>query len=117
MPRDVKVHLRTQLYDYPYITAKERAVFIEKNLDIIYISNGEPDEQRWYDELLSVTKKSAADVTWIRGVNGRANAYKAAAAASTTPWFFAVFAKLQVSSDFDWSWQPDYFQAALQAPF
>jgi len=110
VPRDVKAHLRTQLYDYPYITAKERAVFTEKNLDMIYISNGEPDEQRWYDELLSVTKKKAADVTWIRGVNGRANAYKAAAAASTTPWFFAVFAKLQVSSEFDWSWQPDYFQ-------
>jgi hypothetical protein len=110
VPRDVKAHLRTQLYDYPYITAKDRAVFTEKNLDIIYISNGEPDEDRWYDELLSVTKKKAADVTWIRGVNGRANAYKAAAAASATPWFFAVFAKLQVSSDFEWSWQPDYFQ-------
>jgi hypothetical protein len=110
VPRDVKTHLRTQLYDYPYITAKERAVFTEKNLDTVYISNGEPDEQKWYDELLSVTKKKAADVIWIRGVNGRANAYKAAAAASTTPWFFAVFAKLQVSSDFEWSWQPDYFQ-------
>jgi hypothetical protein len=110
VPRDVKAHLITQLYDYPYINAKDRAVFTEKKLDIIYISNGEPDEQRWYDELLSVTKKSAADIIWIRGVNGRANAYKAAAAASTTPWFFAVFAKLQVSSEFDWSWQPDYFQ-------
>ena len=110
VPRDVKAHLRTQLYDYPYINAKDRAVFTEKNLDIVYISNGEPDEQRWYDELLSVTKKSAADIAWIRGVNGRANAYKAAAAASATPWFFAVFAKLQVSSEFDWSWQPDYFQ-------
>jgi hypothetical protein len=110
VPRDVKAHLRTQLYDYPYITAKDRAVFTEKNLDIVYISNGEPDEQRWYDELLSVTKKKVADIAWIRGVNGRANAYKAAAAASTTPWFFAVFAKLQVSSEFDWSWQPDYFQ-------
>ena len=110
VPRDVKAHLLTQLYDYPYINAKDRAVFTEKNLDIVYISNGEPDEQRWYDELLSVTKKSAADIAWIRGVNGRANAYKAAAAASTTPWFFAVFAKLQVSSEFDWRWQPDYFQ-------
>lgn len=110
VPRDVKAHLRTQLYDYPYINVKDRAVFTEKNLDIVYISNGEPDEQRWYDELLSVTKKKAADTVWIRGVNGRANAYKAAAAASTTPWFFAVFAKLQVSSAFDWSWQPDYFQ-------
>jgi hypothetical protein len=37
-------------------------------------------------------------------------AYKAAAEKSETPWFFAVFAKLEVNPIFDWSWQPDYFQ-------
>jgi hypothetical protein len=37
-------------------------------------------------------------------------AYQAAAKMSTTPWFFAVFAKLEVSSSFDWSWQPDRLQ-------
>jgi hypothetical protein len=29
---------------------------------------------------------------------------------STTPWFFAVFAKLEVNPDFDWTWQPDWLQ-------
>ena len=110
VPRDVKAYLRTQLYDYPYINAQDKTFFAEKSLDIVYISNGEPDEQRWYDELLQVTKKDPDQITWIRGVNGRANAYKAAAHASKTPWFFTVFAKLQVSSEFDWTWKPDYFQ-------
>ena len=31
---------------------------------------------------------------------------------STTPWFFAVFAKLRVNQHFDWTWQPDRLQAA-----
>ena len=110
VPRDVKAYLRTQLYDYPYINAQDKTFFAEKSLDIVYISNGEPDEQRWYEELLQVTKKDPDQITWIRGVNGRANAYKAAAQASKTPWFFTVFAKLQVSSEFDWTWKPDYFQ-------
>jgi hypothetical protein len=37
-------------------------------------------------------------------------AYQTAARLSTTPWFFAVFAKLQMSERFDWSWQPDRLQ-------
>jgi hypothetical protein len=31
---------------------------------------------------------------------------------SKTPWFFAVFAKLQINQHFDWSWQPDRMQQA-----
>jgi hypothetical protein len=46
----------------------------------------------------------------VQNVDGRANAYKAAAELSETPWFFAVFAKLEVNTDFDWDWQPDYLQ-------
>ena len=44
------------------------------------------------------------------GVNGRVAAYRTAAELSTTPWFFAVFAKLFVSENFDWTWQPDRLQ-------
>jgi len=46
----------------------------------------------------------------VDGVNGREAAYKAAAEASETPWFFAVFAKLTVDKNFDWDWQPDRLQ-------
>ena len=108
VPRDIKAHLQTQIYDYPYINIEKQRKFSEQELDIIYISNGEPDEQRWFEWTEYQTNR---DVKWIRGINGRANAYKAAAQASTTPWFFAVFAKLEVrGGDFPWDWQPDYFQ-------
>ena len=48
----------------------------------------------------------------VDNVKGRVSAYHAAAQASTTPWFFAVFAKLEVNPDFDWAWQPDRLQQA-----
>ena len=52
------------------------------------------------------------NIEWVRGVNGRVAAYQEAARRSRTPWFFAVFAKLEVlGSDFPWfTWLPDYFQ-------
>jgi hypothetical protein len=43
-------------------------------------------------------------------INGRMQAYKAAAESSHTDWFFAVFAKLEVDPTFNWDWQPDYWQ-------
>jgi len=46
----------------------------------------------------------------VQNVNGRSAAYQAAAKISTTNWFFAVFAKLEVNPDFNWAWQPDYWQ-------
>ena len=42
----------------------------------------------------------------------RQAAYHAAARASTTPWFFAVFGKLAIDLRFDWAWQPDRMQQA-----
>jgi hypothetical protein len=49
---------------------------------------------------------------WVRGINGRTAAYQEAARQSATPWFFAVFAKLEVLGNaFPWhTWLPDYFQ-------
>jgi len=116
VPRDIKADLKTQIYDYPYIeTAKHRFndYYVGKDdpgMDIVYISNGEPDEQRWYEHLCYQT--NTTDIEWVRGVNGRTAAYQEAARRSRTPWFFAVFAKLEVTgSDFPWhTWAPDYFQ-------
>lgn len=109
VPRDIKADLKTQIYDYPYIdVTSRRGVISDQDLDIVFLSNGEPDEERWYEW----TKYAAhtRPVTWIRNVNGRVAAYQAAAERSTTPWFFMVFAKLAVDQRFDWNWQPDYFQ-------
>jgi hypothetical protein len=46
----------------------------------------------------------------VTNVNGRVAAYQAAAKMSTTNWFFAVFAKLEVDMGFDFNWQPDMWQ-------
>ena len=107
-PREAKNSINTQAYDYSYI--EKMRMFNEPNLDIIYISNGEPDAERWYQHLLDCVDTTRRTVHRIDGVNGRSAAYKAAAAASKTPWFFAVFAKIEVNPEFDWDWQPDYLQ-------
>ena len=130
VPKDVKVHLETQMYDYPHVEdtdTKNTFHVLEQNLDIIYISNGEPDEKRWYDHLIHCTSdelRYAFDVTsrgntltasprvkWVRGINGRTAAYQEAARRSQTPWFFMVWAKLEVNPAFDFNWRPDYWQA------
>ena len=112
VPREISAHLKHQIYDYPFVLKQKEWFLDDKNLDIIYISNGEPDAERWYEHLLR-TVSDAGATNWVRrvkDVNGRSNAYKAAATASQTDWFFAVFAKLEVVDSFDWTWQPDYLQ-------
>jgi hypothetical protein len=97
------------MYDYPHLdTTRKGSLKHCRDLDIIFISNGEPDEEKWFD---NTVYQSNRDVKWIRGVNGRVAAYQAAANASETDWFFAVFAKLEVlGGSFPWEWQPDYWQ-------
>jgi hypothetical protein len=106
-PRDVQAHLVSQIYDYPYIIKQKTAYLTPNLLDIIYISNGEPEAERWYTHLAQTCGRA---VKRVIDVDGRSTAYKAAAELSSTPWFWAVFAKLEVIPDFDWSWQPDWLQ-------
>jgi hypothetical protein len=121
VPRDIKRYLDTQIYDYPYIESPQsmKNLYIEESLDIVYISNGEPDAELWYDHLcnqLEIEHKGYPSLVYdnrikrVKNVNGRIAAYKAAAEKSETPWFFAVFAKLEVAEGFNWNWQPDYWQ-------
>lgn len=109
-PRDIKGVLHEQIYDYPYITGHKDQFLTEKEMDIIYISNGEPDAERWYEHLCRVN--GGRPVKRVMNVDGRSAAYKAAAELSETPWFFTVFAKLEIDPDFDWTWQPDRMQDA-----
>jgi hypothetical protein len=113
VPREAKNFLKTQLYDYPVID-KSIANWPERLLDIVFISNGEPcAEQHWqWLQARVAPYYGSLRLHRVDGVNGRAAAYKAAAAASETDWFFAVFAKLEVDIDFPWDWQPDRLQAA-----
>lgn len=111
VPRECKNHIRTQVYDYPHID-RCNVWLCDPPMDIVYISNGEPDADVNWGRLLHVKQGQPNRCVRVDGINGRVAAYHAAARASQTPWFFAVFAKLEVDAEFDWCWQPDRFQAA-----
>jgi hypothetical protein len=112
VPKTAVGDIRTQLYDYPFIDRTQR-MLKEQPLDIVFISNGEPNAKSNYLQMtmyLANESRYTNRVHVVEGVNGRVAAYHAAARASTTPWFFAVFAKLEVTQRFDWTWQPDRMQ-------
>ena len=107
VPRDVKQYLKTQLYDYPYID--QHGYFVrEYDQDIVFISYDEPQADENWD---AIRARFGERVKRIHGVEGMHNALLAAANASTTPWYYAVFAKTQIHPDFKFKFMPDYFQA------
>jgi hypothetical protein len=112
VPREAKNYLKTQLYDYPNIDKSHKFSNQDVPLDIVFISNGEPNAEENWSVLQDTVQGLPNRVVRSDGVNGRAAAYHAAANASNTDWFFAVFAKLRVRPEFDWYWQPDRMQAA-----
>ena len=111
VPKVSVPYIKRQLYDYTYINRTQRHLHDDQPLDIVFIDNGEPNVDHVYQHLCSATTP-ANDIRIHRssGVTGRVAAYRAAAELSTTPWFFAVFAKLWVDEKFDWHWQPDRLQ-------
>jgi hypothetical protein len=109
VPKSAILHIKTQLYDYPYVDRTHRELN-EKPLDIVFISNGEHGAEHHWQLLNESVPTQQNRIHRIDGVNGRVAAYQAAANLSETPWFFAVFAKLQVNINFDWTWQPDRMQ-------
>ena len=110
VPKTAVPYIKSQLYDYAHIDRSQRHLHDEHPLDIVFIENGEPNALDNLRALSSATASRDNRVMVSRGITGRVAAYHAAAEMSTTPWFFAVFAKLQVNPDFDWSWQPDRMQ-------
>ena len=113
VPRAAVPYIKTQIYDYPYIDRSHK-VLKEEPLDIVFIANGEHGAEHHYDVLQGILRRHNAQnrLHRVEGVNGRVAAYQTAASVSRTPWFFAVFAKLQVNEDFDWQLQPDRMQKA-----
>jgi hypothetical protein len=109
VPKSAVPVIRSQLYDYAYINKSHKAWSQDRPIDIVYISNGETNAERNWERLQDLTGGRAKRVD---GINGRGAAYRAAADASDTQWFFAVFAKLSVAEDFDWHWLPDRMQQA-----
>jgi hypothetical protein len=110
VPKTAVPYIKTQAYDYPYINRTQRHLFGDNLLDIVFIDNGESNAEEHWRWLATIHQHTQQRIERSSGVNGRVAAYHAAARLSTTPWFFAVFAKLQVDPKFDWSWQPDRLQ-------
>jgi hypothetical protein len=110
VPKTAVPYIKRQAYDYPYIDRTQRHMYTDPPLDIVFIDNGEPNADANFAHLNTVTYTLENRLHRSSGVNGRVAAYCAAAELSKTPWFFAVFAKLEISSSFDWTWQPDRLQ-------
>lgn len=114
IPKNAVPEIKQQIYDYEWVDKTRRNWIQDRPLDIVYISNGETNAERNWEWLKEVRQSKMIPNRLVRvdGVNGRAAAYRAALEASNTDWAFCVFAKLQVESTFDWSWQPDRLQSA-----
>jgi hypothetical protein len=113
VPKSAVPYIKTQMYDYPYIDKTQQRCHGDTKLDIVFISNGETNaEDNWTMLESRIIGLETNKLHRVDRVNGRAAAYHAAAEASTTPWFFAVFGKLAIDLDFDWAWQPDRMQEA-----
>jgi hypothetical protein len=97
--------INTQVYDYPYIDKTQISHDLALQ-DIVFISYDEPEADVNYEKLLTKFPRAKR----VHGVVGMENALAEAAKASQTPWYFAVFGKTELHPDFDFTFQPDYFQ-------
>ena len=111
VPRVAVPSIKTQLYDYAHVDKRShRWQKADEPLDIVFISNGERQTGYLLGHVRNLAYKNRNRFHHVSGINGRVAAYQAAARASKTSWFFAVFAKLLVDKNFDWNWQPDRMQ-------
>ena len=106
VPRAAVPYVKTQVYDYPYIDKTHKNIFVPEQQDIVFISYDEPQAQENW-QLLSNKFPRAHHVA---GVSGMEKALIAAARVSTTPWYFAVFAKTELADTFNFSFVPNYMQ-------
>ena len=106
VPKIAVPWIKKQLYDYPYIDKTQQQWGQDIESDVIFISNGETMADANWQNLLELCPRARRS----DGVLGREAAYKAAAEMSSTPWFFAVFAKTEVLPTFKFDYQPDRLQ-------
>ena len=109
VPKEVKEHVKKELYDYPYIMTNSKLAK-SNPLDIVFFSNGEASAESNYEHLLKLTTGLPNKVVRIDSISGRVQSQHAAANSSNTPWYFLVNAKLKVDPKFDFDWQPDRLQ-------
>ena len=106
VPKNAIPSIKTQLYDYTYIDKSKKKWTQTLPQDVIFISYDEPDaDQNW-----KILKDKCSRAQRVHGVAGMELALEAAADVSTTPWYYAVFAKTRLHDGFDFSFAPDYMQ-------
>jgi len=106
VPKAAVPYIKTQLYDYPYIDKIHRDRLCADLQDVVFISYDEPlADRNW-----QILKDRCPRATRVHGVAGMIVALEAAANVSTTPWYFAVFAKTRLHETFDFRFVPDYMQ-------
>lgn len=105
VPRCAKQSLETQVYDYQHLV-RTNAV-IGQAQDIVFISYDEPQADENWARLIDRFPGARR----VHGVNGMEHALKAAARLSSTPWFYATFAKTRLHEDWNFSFVPDRWQA------
>lgn len=106
VPQSVVPYIKTQLYDYAYIDKTKRSTQPAQLQDVIFISYDEPEAEINWKKLQDKCTRAKR----VHGVQGMENALAAAAELSSTPWYFCVFGKTELHPDFDFTFQPDYFQ-------
>ena len=105
VPRQAKISLQKQVYDYHNLARLN--THKGQTQDIVFISYDEPQADQNYQILI----ERFPEAKRVHGVNGMENALRAAAQASSTPWFFAVFAKTRLHENWDFTFTPDRWQA------
>ena len=113
VPRVAVPYIQTQLYDYAWIDKTHKSFYPSQSQDIVFISYDEPQADENWEKLKSRFPRA----TRVHGVAGMENALIAAADASTTPWYFAVFAKTDLAKEFTFDFVPDYLQQAKHYVF
>jgi hypothetical protein len=100
-----------QIYDYANLHRRKQIA--SQTQDIVFISYDEPQADENWNILCARFPRAQR----VHGVEGMEHALKAAAATSTTPWFYATFAKTRLHEDWDFSFVPDRWQAPKQYIF
>ena len=108
IPTKATESIKTQIYDYPLLYTVEEPKG-KDFFDIAFISNGEPFEEHNFQRLKKHIEKNKLPnkLHWIRGVDGRTQAYKEAAKTSATEYFYAVFAKSMIKGNFMFDYTVD----------
>lgn len=105
-----KFELKQELYEHKPIFFMEH-ISEPQAFDVVFIDNGEPQAEENFQHLKLCLENKPNCLHRVSGVKGRTQAYKTAANASNTDYFYAVFAKLETNVFFGFNFVPDLLKS------